>query len=367
MAIYLATLAISVFLCWKMQDYQPMLQSHNRKFLSFSIYGFLLIAVLGTVVGWRNGVGTDYGNYIDIYTLSKGLTVSEAFQDKEPLFGIVNALSAKWFDDYVPVFAFCAFLSCILIVYGIQRCSSEYWLSIFLFITSMYYFDLFNGMRQMIATALMFAAYPLAVKRKWLPVALITLIAYGFHASAPVVLLAFLFAVYVKPGSVLTWVLIGFFALLYFNFASFAGWLVTALQNADSVYANYEESLSQFDIGANFLRFALTAVPVIIGGIAWRILKGQRKDAGVLLNLSILNALFMLLSTRNWIFARFSMFFGIYNILLWPELLKCFEPKSKRLMTLGVICVYFIYFWLIVHTDSNLLPYRSWLFGGTYA
>ena len=60
-------------------------------------------------------------------------------------------------------------------------------------------------------------------------------------------------------------------------------------------------------------------------------------------------------------------FFGIYNILLWPRILACFEPKSKKIMTAGVVAVYFLYFWLIVHTDSNLLPYRSWLFGGTYA
>lgn len=367
MLIYLATLFLAVFLGWRMPLYSQALPPRGKRNASFSPYSILLVALLSIVVGWRNGVGTDYGNYIDIYSLSQGLTLSKALENKEPLFGLLNALCARWFDSYIPVFVICAFLTCALIVYGIRRGSTQYWLSIFLFITGMYYFDLFNGMRQMIATAMMFAVYPLAVKRKWLPVLVTTLIAYGFHTSAPIVLLAFLFAVYTKPGSVFTWSLIGLFSLAYFNFSRFSGWLIAALHRADSVYANYEDFLSQLDLGANFLRFALAAVPVVLGGLAWHILKRQRSDAGVLLNLSIINALFMLISTRNWIFARFSMFFGIYNILLWPELLTCFEPKSKRLMTLGVVGVYFVYFWLIVHTDSNLLPYRSWLFGGTYA
>ncbi len=366
MAIYLVTLAISIFLCWKMQNRDIALKSSQNHFSSVSIYAILLVLLLGVVVGWRKGVGTDYGNYIDIYSLSKGLTISEAFKEKEPLFGILNALCARWFDNYISVFVICAFLSCILIVKGIRQNSSQYLISIFLFFTGMYYFDLFNGMRQMIATALLFAAYPLVVKRKWFSLLFVTLIAYGFHASAPIVLLAFLFSAHTKPGSIFTWALILIFSILYLNYSSFSEWLISALQRSESIYANYEESLSQYDIGSNFLRFALTAVPVFLGCYAWKVMKRQRTDAGILLNLSIINALFMLISTKNWIFARFSMFFGIYNILLWPEIIKCFNRKSKQIIVIGVICVYFVYFWLIVHTDSNLLPYRSWLFGGTY-
>lgn len=333
---------------------------------SYRFCFFMLVLLLGGVVGWRNGVGTDYSNYIDIYDLSQNLTFGEAIKDREALFGLLNMLCHKLFGSYIAVFAICGLVSCALAVSGIKSSSSSYYLSIFLFITGMYYFDLFNGMRQMVATLIMFAAYPLLIKKKWVPLCVLTIIAYGFHTSAPIILVAFIFATYVRPGTIGMWILIAGFAIIYRYYNTFATYLVDFLTRTDSVYSNYEDFLAQFDQGANMLRFFLASVPLVFYTFTHKLMRAQRRDIDVLFNLSLINALFMLIATKHWVFARFCMFFGVYNILLWPEILNCFNPKSKRLMTIGVICVYFVYFWLIVHTDSNLLPYRSWLFGGIY-
>ena len=190
--------------------------------------------------------------------------------------------------------------------------------------------------------------------------------AYGFHVSSVVVLIAFLYAAKVRPASPFMWLIIAAFVAAYFFYDTFIEMLINLLNQTGSVYTNYEESLMLQDQGANILRFGLAAVPGVLGLCFWRQLRHQREDVGILLNLSIVNALFMLIATRHWIFARFCMFLGIYNILLWPEILKCFEPKSRRYVLLGVIAVYFVYFWLLVHTDSELLPYQSWMFGGVY-
>ena len=367
MTIYLATLALSVFFCWRLQTYRELRIEGTAKSMICGVYLLLLFALLSVVVGWRNGVGTDYGNYIDIYTLTENKPYEEIWKERESLFGVLNRYCADRYDTYVAVFAACALITVALLLFGICRASSSYWLSMFLLIAGMYYFDLFNGMRQMIATALMFAAYPLARKKKWIPLFLVTLVAYGFHESSYLVFLVFLFAAYARPGKGLFWAVILVFSGVYLLYNNLIDAFITTLIESGSAYANYEETLARLDLGANFLRFALTAVPVLFGCFAWKYLRQQREDVGMLLNISLINALFMLLATRNWIFARICMFFGIYNILLWPEILKCFEKKSRILMTWGVVIVYFAYFWLIVHTDSNLLPYRSWLFGGTYA
>ena len=368
MLIYLSVMLLSVLICLRIQSLQPQqgsLAPRSRRIQAG--YCLLLVAVLGIVVGWRKGVGTDYGNYIDIFTLTSDKTYSQILNEDEPFWGVLNLFCSNLFGDYIPVFVVAAFLSVGLIVYGIYKSSISFPVSVFLLIAGMYYFDLFNGTRQMVATAILFAAYPLIEKKKWGWLLLLTLIAMQFHSSAWIVLVAFLFARFFKPRSWATVLLVSVFLIIYLNFDFFSDYLIEFLISSNSRYSNYETTLSQADLGANVLRFGLTAVPPLFSLVLWPHVKHTGKDTGTLVNLSIINACFMMIATRNWIFARFCMFFGIYNILLWPRILECFEPKSKRFMTIGVVAVYFLYFWLIVHTDSNLLPYRSWLFGGTYA
>ena len=368
MLIYLSVMLLSVLICLRIQSLQPQqgsLAPRSRRIQAG--YCLLLVAVLGIVVGWRKGVGTDYGNYIDIFTLTRDKTYSQILNEDEPFWGVLNLFCSNLFGDHIPVFVVAAFLSVGLIVYGIYKSSISFPVSVFLLIAGMYYFDLFNGTRQMVATAILFAAYPLIEKKKWGWLLLLTLIAMQFHSSAWIVLVAFLFARFFKPRSWATVLLVSVFLIIYLNFDFFSDYLIEFLISSNSRYSNYETTLSQADLGANVLRFGLTAVPPLFSLVLWPHVKHTGKDTGTLVNLSIINACFMMIATRNWIFARFCMFFGIYNILLWPRILECFEPKSKRFMTIGVVAVYFLYFWLIVHTDSNLLPYRSWLFGGTYA
>lgn len=368
MQIYLAALLLSVCIAWRMQALSPQEGSLSPKSHRGQLVCCLLLtALLGVVVGWRNGVGTDYGNYIDIYTLTKDKTYAQVLRTDEPLWGVLNLFCARLFGGYVPVFALTGLVSVALIVYGIYKSSSRYPLSVFLLIAGMYYFDLFNGMRQMLAAVILFAAFPLLEKKKWLWLLLMTFVAAQFHASAWIILPVFVYARYVKPRSFANLALAGGFLVILLSFDQFSGTLIRLLQSTDSSYANYEDMLAQSGLGANILRFALTAVPPLFSLVLWKHLQNTGQDTGTLVNLSLINACFMMIATKNWIFARFCMFFGIYNILLWPRILSCFEPKSRRVMTAGVVAVYFLYFWLIVHTDSNLLPYRSWLFGGTYA
>ena len=366
MLIYLATLVLSMLFAWRLQHAATLQREYGNDGLWRFVWLFLLLVVLGGVVGFRNGVGTDYGNYIDVFTIIQSKTYEEIWEERESLFGVLNLFCANVFGEYLPMFVISAGLTVTLILIGIYKESSEYILSFFLLIGGMYFFDLFNGMRQMISTAIMFAAYPLLKRGKWIWLIILTLISCEFHSSAVLILLVFFYASKVRPKSPVLWLTILVFALIYLFYNAFVESLINLLNETDSIYAGYESMLIAKDQGANALRFGLAAVPGILGLLFWKQLSLQRDDAGILLNLSIINALFMLIATKHWIFARFSMFFGIYNILLWPEILKCFEPKSRQIMRLGVIAVYFVYFWLIVHTDSNLLPYESWLFGGVF-
>ena len=366
MIVYLITMVLSIFFCWQMQFSAGSSNRLKDSSISCNFWFCLTILVLGIVVSTRDYVGTDYGNYIDVYLINSWSSYNEIIQQPEAIYGLLNRWCYLTFQDYLPVFVISGMFTVCMIVYGSKRSSSSPWLSVFLFIACMYYFDLFNGMRQMIATGIMFAAYPLLQKKKWISLIILTIIATGFHASSYIVLLVFLFAACFPARSAISLLVVLAFSACVFMYGNFADYLIGALNATESKYINYEDTLAAAGYGANVLRFGLAAVPVLFGWFTWPVLRRQREDVSILWNISLINAMFMLLSTRHWLFSRFSMFFGVFNVLLWPEIIKCFDQKSRQLMTFGVLAVYFLYFWLIVHVDSNLLPYRSWLFGGVY-
>ncbi len=326
----------------------------------------LIIGAFSLIVCTRDGVGTDFGNYKDVWLVTVDKPYSTLWANPEPLFGVLLKWCDTQFHTDTSMFVVCGLLTMICVVYALRECSELFPLSIFLFIAGMYYFDAANGMRQMLATAILMVAYSFMLHRNWIAVLLLTLVAWGFHASSPVVLLIFLYARWVKPTSGINLAVMLVFLAAYVFYNNFLDLLLDFLVSSDSIYVNYESMLSQTDAGANFLRFALAAVPPVLYYFTRNHIPSQRSDLNTLVNLSLINALFMLLATRHWIFARMCMFLGVYNILLWPKLLKAYEPRSRQFVTLGVAVVYFLYFYLIVQVDSNLLPYKSFLFEGVW-
>lgn len=52
------------------------------------------------------------------------------------------------------------------------------------------------------------------------------------------------------------------------------------------------------------------------------------------------------------------MYTELYNLLLYPKFLKVFK-KEERYLFVFLLCVFFfIYMFLLLPVDSNLLPYR---------
>lgn len=87
-------------------------------------------------------------------------------------------------------FTIIAAIQLLCIVYICRRYSCNYWLSIFLFIASTDYMGwIHNGMRQFLAITIIFAATDLLLKKKYVPLIAVILVASTFHASALFMLL----------------------------------------------------------------------------------------------------------------------------------------------------------------------------------
>ena len=90
----------------------------------------------------------------------------------------------------------------------------------------------------------------------------------------------------------------------------------------------------------------------------YKSLSGKYKIFDTVLNFNIIGAICMLAGTTNWLFARLSAYTSPFIPMLLMLCGKKFESRTKIIYYSVVIVLYFIYMWVYVHMDSQLLPYR---------
>ena len=77
------------------------------------------------------------------------------------------------------------------------------------------------------------------------------------------------------------------------------------------------------------------------------------------LNMSIYGMCFMLLAYRQVFFARLTMYFDIYYLLLFAVLPNLFDKKLKRVFTYGIMVCFFAYSMiLLLSGEGNIYPYK---------
>ena len=121
-------------------------------------------------------------------------------------------------------------------------------------------------------------------------------------------------------------------------------------------YEDYT-SISKTDDGVNIFRVLVAMVPVALSFIYYKKLK-EDKENKYLVNFSILNLLILVLAMQSTIISRFTMYFELYNLLLYPKFLKVFKKEERYIFVFLLCLCFFIYMVLLLPVDSNLLPYR---------
>ncbi len=110
--------------------------------------------------------------------------VSEASKDKG--FAAFTVIFKSIFSSSDILFFFViAAIQLVIFALICRKYSSNYWISIFLFVSSTEYMSwCHNGMRQFLAVSIIFAGFPLLLKKKYVPLIILILIASTLHGSA---------------------------------------------------------------------------------------------------------------------------------------------------------------------------------------
>ncbi|QWG46065.1 EpsG family protein [Bacillus mycoides] len=306
------------------------------------------------VSGLRNNIGDTYF-YMHAYKVTDFNW--ENVQDSKNIgFSILQMILQMYTSDPQVLIFVTALITNILIVAVLYKYSRMIDLSLYVYIASGMYLVSMNGVRQYLTAAIIFAATKYILDGNWKKYFLIVLFASTFHQSA-LVLIPIYFVVRRKAWSTITFILLFLAVLIVIGFNQFAEIFFATI--GDTQYGHYKDFQEG---GANVLRVAVDATPLILAFIGRHKLRELFPQSDYIVNMSLLGLVFMIISTQNWIFARFSIYFGLYQLILISWVVKLFTDKDQKFIYYAVLVCYFIYF-VYEHVITLRIIYKSNLLG----
>ncbi|HZJ77339.1 MAG TPA: EpsG family protein [Clostridia bacterium] len=325
------------------------------------IVAFIVPAVMFTVYSGLRHLCGDTFFYIHSYNLLPDDMPMPHFDfGGNQMFMMLQWVVRSFTADAQPFIFICAIISLVPVIFIIYKYSFPYDISMFLFVATGYFSLSMNGMRQYVAAGIMVLGtkYMFSDKKgAWWKFFLIAFISYLFHSSAIIMIPIFLI-VRRKAWTPLTLTIIvaSFFAALMFNdfLPSFLGFI------GDFGYTRYVENewfTSGDEGGSSFARVIVMAFPVFLSYLARHRIKILGKQGDILINLAVFNLAFSILSLRNWIFTRFTIYTSIYLIILMAWLItQGFNKRNTKIVYLISIILFSVYFWNLRY---SILDYWS--------
>ncbi len=305
------------------------------------------------ISGLRVNIGDTFF-YMHSYEISH-FTWDSIVEDKDYGFSILQKTLKNFSSDPQVLIFTTALITNVLIVFVLAKYSRLFELSTFVYITGGLFLTSMNGIRQVLAAAVVFTATKYLINGNWILYFLIVFIASTFHQSA-LVLIPIYFLVRYRAWSNATYILLFFSICIVIGFDQFSTVLFTAIKDTQyGGYSNFNEG------GANILRVAVDAVPLIIAYMGREKLREIFPSSDYIVNMALIGFVFMIISTQNWIFARFSIYFTLYQLILISWIIKIFKEKQQRVVYILLIVCYFLYYYyesvisLNIQYKSNIL------------
>ncbi|MFQ9313473.1 MAG: EpsG family protein [Clostridium perfringens] len=306
----------------------------NYPNLYFSIFVILLLAL---IAGLRWGIG-DTPAYVHLYSLIEpGYDPKGGYELGFVLFLAILKIISK--DPQFMIFV-TGIITTILNLWTIRKyCKDSYFeLAIFVYVASGYYLVTMNGIRQSLAASIIFAGTSFILRGEFKKYLFLCILMTTFHTSALVMIPAY-YVVRNEAWSKRIYQLLILFLIGMFLYEPLMAVVYKLLGN--SKYADYQNFNEG---GSNILRVIVFAIPVILSYIKRDKLK-EWPEANVFVNMSLISFFIMGFSLYNWIFARFTIYFQLYNFILFPYIIKkCFLGSERRLVYYCFLVCYFLFF-----------------------
>ncbi|TVY05648.1 EpsG family protein [Paenibacillus cremeus] len=313
-------------------------------------YVFIAMIIIVLVSGLRKNIGDTFF-YMYSYTLIH-LNLGDIGLKGEFGFAFLQYLLQQISADPQILIFTVALITNVLVIIVLYKYSRLFELSIYLYFTTGLLLTSMNGIRQFLAAAILFMATKYIFDGSWKKYIAVVLFASTIHQSA-LILIPIYFIVRRKAWTTQTYILLAFAVIFVIGFNTLSQALFSVIQ--DTKYSEYQALETH---GANFLRAIVCAVPVVLAYFGRDKLREIFPDSDYVVNMCLINLVFMLIATQQWIFARFSFYFGLYNLILIPWVVKLFPKKEQKLIYFAILICYLIYYYY-ENTISLDIVYKS--------
>lgn len=295
--------------------------------------------VWGDTVAYRiafNNLPSSLSGLSDYFTDSskdKGFTVFSV---------IIKSVFGNNSDVYFTVIAaICIF--CVVATY--KKFSCNFIMSVFLFIASADYVQwTYNGIRQFIPVAILFACAGLIAKKKYIPVIILILLLSTVHATV-LLMIPMIFVVQGKPFNkrTLAFLLVVLLSIGFID--QFTDIITNIMQNTQ-----YSGEIDQFlsTEGTSVKRVLVYSIPAVLALVfRKRIIAANDPLLNISTNMAIAACgTYVLAAFSSGLFlGRLPIYFSLYNYILLPwEIENIFTKKSVNLIYIIMIVLYMVYF-----------------------
>ena len=247
-------------------------------------------------------------------------------------------------------------LICVALIF--HRYSINYWACIFLFVVSTDYLSwMHNGMRQFIAVAIIFTGFQYMVKKQYIKMVLLILLASLFHGSA-LIMIPIVFVVQGRAWNRKTILMMAITAVVIIYVDRFTPILNNLLQ--DTQYDNMmTKEIWTTDDGTNIIRVAVYSVPALLALFGLRYIRSADDPVmNICINCSVVTmALYLVASVTSGIYiGRLPIYTTLYGYMALPWMIdRIFERKSAKLVRYMMYGAYLAFFYYQMHFSWGVI------------
>lgn len=313
-----------------------------------NLYFFLIVCVFLFVGGFRYQVGTDFGAYYKGH-MATWIELLYRFRSlDEPLIYFITTICRLiWNEGIFVVFVLNA-ITVSLVMKGIREWELESWtMPILLYVMYCGWTGSFNGVRQALAGAIIFAFSKRAEERWILKYLLVCFIAFLMHRTA-----IFMFPVLIVANRKFGFKQIILFAGIALMMPYIGDFALQAAGNS----LNTEYAVTS----VNIIRVIVSFVPVLL-----ILLSTQefRNENGFLINMAVINAMITVSTRNSALMFRFADYTNMYLMLFIPKISNIFSENSRKLFNVVTVILYFLYFTTEIRSGNGHLNDFQWAFG----
>lgn len=272
---------------------------------------------------------------------------------KDKGFSIFRAIAAQVLNhnDILYFTLIAAFqMICLAVIY--RKYSESYATSLFLFVASTDYISwTFNGIRQFVAAAGIFACTGLMVRKRYVPLALLLLFFSTIHGSA-LLMIPVVFMAQGKAWNRKTLLVIALILLSVAYLDRFTDLLSFAVENTQ-YEGMVDTSIWQADDGTSWQRVVVYSVPAILSFFGRPYIDEENDPIiNLSVNMSIMAAGFYVLSafTSGIYIGRIPIYMSLYSYISIPWMMNhMFSDRSRGVMKGIMILLYLVFFYYQMH------------------